>query len=170
MIGDKSKEVAWKEYWHSFKGTERENDEKFKNDLMSAFLQGWTAKESVIQAHKPTYDSLQPRKLKNRQHGNVLKVVPLFMPIEKESRLDFQYLLGEIEPAIGEYLKKAPVYSGLVLQEGYLVHNHNGMWMGLMITPQQKDELFEDMGLWSDQDQAEHEARIAKAEAEEASK
>lgn len=93
-----------------------------------------------------------PRHWKNKESGKSLKVVPWFLPIDNESRLDFKGLLKEVEPTLftDDVMADVEIYSGLVMQVGWLCENENNVWLGL--APVSMKEHFDDLGLWSERE------------------
>lgn len=94
-----------------------------------------------------TYPFATPRCWRNKQNQLLYKVVPWFQPIDNDSRIDFVGLFDEIEPKMfRDVMGKHEIYSGLVMQLGYLVESENRMWFGLIVDD--PEEMFEDIGPW----------------------
>ena len=99
-----------------------------------------------------SYPFATPRCWKNKENNQLYKVVPWFQPIDNDSRINFVGLFQEIEPTmLQDVMGDMEIYSGLVMQLGYLVESENRMWFGLIVDDPK--EMFEDIGPWNE---AEH--------------
>ena len=99
-----------------------------------------------------SYPFATPRCWKNKENSQLYKVVPWFQPIDNDSRIDFVGLFKEIEPnMLQDVMGDMEIYSGLVMQLGYLVESENRMWFGLI--GGNWEEMFEDIEPWNE---AEH--------------
>jgi hypothetical protein len=124
----------------------------------SSLARGWSLKEkSLRDQEKINFDLTRVRKWKRKDNGKIMKVMPWYQPIAEESRLDFQGILRDVMPEldIGETLGSSHIYSGLLMQQGYMVENHNRVWFGMFLTKEQAAKVFDDCGFW-DNDKDEH--------------
>lgn len=132
--------------------------EEFNKDMHldpGSMARGWALHEQYLRDSCPVKNDLcAPMKYRNRETGKIMKVMPLYIPIGEDPRIDFNGLLKDLDLGVNEYLKDRPVYKGLMMQEGYLIENHNRCWLGLFITKQKMDELFENLGPWTEADVA----------------
>ena len=123
-----------------------------------SIAKGWALKEkSMRDEGEINFDLTRVRKWKRKDNGKIMKVMPWYQPIAEESRLDFQGILRDVMPEldIGETLGSSHIYSGLLMQQGYMVENHNRVWFGLFMTKEQAAKVFDDVGFW-DNDKDEH--------------
>lgn len=92
------------------------------------------------------YPYAVPRRWKNKISGKEYKVVPWFVPMEKESRFDFVGLIKECFPElVNDQFSDFEVYKGLVLRAGWLIENEHNVYFAL---PMNIKDQFEDIGEW----------------------
>ena len=99
----------------------------------------------------------QPRcwRNKDKTDGRFLKVVPWFGPLGDDSRFDFKGLMKDCFPELmkDDVMKDFEVYSGLVMQIGWMIENENRMWFGLVGVEEMR-VLFDDLGPWKEAEHA----------------
>lgn len=122
----------------------------------SSVARGWALHEQhLAEKSKLDFDLMRPKKWRNRGNGKIMRVMPLWIPLEsQETRMDFNGLLKDLAPEMGDLnavFADRPIYSGLMMQEGVLIENHNRCWIGLMLPPATCKELFEDLGFWDEE-------------------
>ena len=123
----------------------------------SSLARGWSLRDSHLRNQQViNFELTRIRKWRNRETGKILKVMPWYMPIAEDSRLNFEGLLKEVMPEFAkDVLADSHIYSGLMMQQGYMVENHNRVWFGLFISKDDAAKAFEDLGYW-DSEKDEH--------------
>lgn len=106
---------------------------------------------STDEQAKLTFPFIRPRAWKNKASGDLVKVVPWFMPFENESQYDLTGLMKEVAPEIfaNDTMADFEVYKGLVMRMGWMLETSNGIWIGVV---QNASEQFEDIGLWNEEE------------------
>ena len=110
-------------------------------------------KKSDDQTFDQGFPHAKPRcwRSKSQPEAGLFKVLPWYQPIGDESRIDFKGIFKDLFPEMTEdVMSGAHIYSGLVLQVGFMVEGSNGVWIGVG-DPAFCKEQFEDLGAWDEE-------------------
>lgn len=121
------------------------------------------------------FDKMNPRKIRNKESGLILKCHPWFEPIS-DSRSELKGVLSDLlqeellknsDEATQRFVDSIEFYTGgILIRKGWLFRNPGGVYLGLPIH-EGTEKLFEDIGPWTEEDEAEPDKKEA-AEIEEA--
>ena len=122
-----------------------------------SIARGWSLHEKYLREQQEiNFNLTRIRKWQRKDNGKIMKVMPWYQPIAEDSRMDFNGLLKDLMPEVGDLSAGLNhIYSGLMMQQGYMVENHNRVWVGLFLTKEQAAKAFDDLGYW-DNEKDEH--------------
>jgi hypothetical protein len=116
-----------------------------------SIAKGWSLKEQSLREQSViNFETTKVKKWQNRDTKKILKVMPWYQPIADDSRMDFNGLLKDLMPEVdlGVAIGDAHIYSGLVMQNGYMIENHNRCWFGIFMSKEEAMKIYDDLGDW----------------------